>query len=196
MALYGVSITKNMQWRNTTEDFSNVYHYQLATTLDDTALANLVSQLVTAEKLVHTGNVTWKQGRVWLAGGTPAQNVTKLITDLSGTGSLTIGEHMYRELCVLIKFTTNRVSSTGRKITLKKFVHAESLPSTGIAQVEGAAALTSSHKTPFQTYGDSIRELTLTGGTTVFLSSPNGQQVSDSLPVVVDDWLRVRQFKQ
>jgi hypothetical protein len=197
MALYGVSITKQTLWRGNQEQFSNVYHYNLASTLDVTLAQNLIDQLETAEKLVHTNNVDFLTGRVWEAGGSPAANETILIADLTGSGSAVNTQAMYKELAVVCRIDTARNTSTGRKIYLRKYIHSTALNATNSGAVAGTGTLTAGNKTPFETYIASIRELSLTPGpVSVFLAAPGGQQVSDSSPSEVLDYLHIRQFRQ
>lgn len=192
---YGVSISKSFLWRGITEQFANVYHYNLATSLDATMADNLVTQLVAAEKPLFSGNVSFETARVWEAGGSPAANLTILIKDLPDVGTGAVVDQLYRELAVVVKWSTNRLTSTGRKIFLRKYLHVEALPSTVAGVRNGTTALTSGLKAPFLSYADTIREIAIASGPTVFLCAPGGQQVSDSLPTSVDDWLRIRQFR-
>lgn len=197
LVLYGVSITKRCPWRGGNEEFANVYHYNLAANLNETLADDLINQLKTAEVLVHGSNVTFVQGRVWEAGGTAPQNETILIKDLSGVGAFPVSVPIYRELCYVIRFDTERNTSTGRKIYLRKYIHATGINSVNAGAQEGTTVLNTGNKAPFLTYGQNIRQLSLSPGTIeVFLSAQGGQQVSDSTLVEVNDWLHIRQFKQ
>lgn len=197
MAIYGVSINKSTSFRGVTEIFSNVYHYSLATNLDSTLAANLVDQLAAAEKLCHSINVTFEDGRVWSVGGTPSQNETIVIRDLTGAGTMTTNVGQFKESAIVVRCDTNRNTSTGRRIYLRKYYHSCGLTSGSNAMFEGSTALTTTQTDPFKTSFESIRELTLTPGSIlVTLCAPGGQQVSDSRPVSVLPYPHTRQFRR
>lgn len=197
MGIYAASVTKSDVWRGVTEKWSNVYHYFLATNLDATLAANLIDQIAAAEKLCHANSVTFEDGRVWSVGGTPAQNETIVIQDLSGVGSLSGDTSYYKESTVVARCDTNRNTSTGRRIYLRKYYHTMSLTSGTAAMHNGSAALTSTQKAEAKLCLETLREVTLSpGGILVTLCAPGGQLVSDSRPVTVLDFVHTRQFRQ
>ena len=117
-----ISISKTILWRGAQEEFSNVYTYDGPT--PDVALAeSLINAISDAERAIFANTVTFKQGRAWTAGGTPAQNETILIKDLSGPGSNQSGGQMNAEQCYLVEWKTARPSATGKPVRLKKFLH-------------------------------------------------------------------------
>ena len=185
-----------MTYQGRNEVFSNVYHYSLATNLDVALASDLVDQIAAAEKLCHSSSVTFEDGRVWSSGGTPAQNETIVIRDLSGTGTPAYTGGMLGEACVVVRCDTNRNTSTGRRIYLRKYYHTNGLASSAVGMYAGITALTATQKGPPQTCLETVRELTLAPGSVlVTLCAPGGQQVSDSRPVTVKDYLHTRQFR-
>ena len=140
--------------------------------------------------------VTFKVGRVWTAGGTPAANQTVLIKDIAGAGSMTPATGIWRELAFVVNIDAGRTTTTGRKIYLRKYVRSTCLPTSGAAQAQGDSALTSAQKSPFLTYGQNIRAFAPGGLAIANLASPSGTTVSSTANVTVLDYLHNRQFKQ
>lgn len=197
MAITAVATRKSFSFQGVTQEyFSNVYHYFSAANLDVTMATDLANQIVTAEKLCHCAAVQFEDVRVWSAGGTPGANQTIVIVDVSGFGSMVAGNTMARELAVVVRCDTNRNTSTGRRIYLRKYYHSTGLVSGTDPQVEQYGALTSTQKAPFQTCLETLREVALTGGINVQLCAPGGQVVSDTRPVTVLDYVRTRQLHQ
>lgn len=84
----GISITKKTPFRDSSQEWSNVYYYDgLAGTPDQAAANNLIDELVTREKAIHTTDVTFVKGRCWSQIGDKTQNEMLSQKDLSGTGS-------------------------------------------------------------------------------------------------------------
>lgn len=197
MAIYAASVRKSRSWKGATEYWDNVYHFSLATNLDSTLATDLVDQIATAEKLAHSSSVTFEDGRVWSVGGTPAQNETVVIRDLSGTGSASGTGGMWPEVCLVARCDTNRNTSTGRRIYLRKYYHTNAVPSATTAMLEGSTALTSTQTALVRTCLETLREVTLSPGSIlVTLCAPGGQQVSDSRPVSALNYLATRQFRR
>lgn len=197
MGIYAVQVNKSSSFQGVTEFWSNVYHYFLATSLDVTLATDLVDQIAAAEKLCHGNLVTFEDGRVWSVGGTPAQNETVVIRDLSGTGSMTVSTGMWKESTVVARCDTNRNTSTGRRIYLRKYYHSCGLTSGSTNHYDGSGALTTTQTGPMKTCLETLREVSLTPGPiNVQLCAPGGQLVSDSRPVTVLSFLHTRQFRR
>lgn len=196
MGNYAVSITKTVLFRGVAEEFSNVYNYQYDAALAPDDAERLIDAVVALERPVYANIVTFKTGRVWSAGGTPAANETIKIKDLTGTGSALAAQNIYRELCVVVNLDTGRNSSTGRKIYLRKFLHVGALPSGSSSIGLGTDKLAPTDKTPFLTYGNGIRRVTVTGTVQATLQAPGGQDIASDAVVSVLDYLRIRQFHQ
>ena len=126
MAPYAVSITKRITWRGSTEQFSNVYHYDTSSPITtDSGWQNLVDQIVALEKPVHYNVVTFVTSRVWgPTNAGPAASETRLIYDLTGTGTGS-GGRLYAEACVVAQFFLGRATGSGRKRFLRKYIHSQ-----------------------------------------------------------------------
>jgi hypothetical protein len=83
---------------------------------------NLLDGLVTFEKSIHAADVSFTMGRVWTAGGTPAENDMVLEQALSGVGQRTTATSWDRERAYLIQWPAGQ-NSIGRPVTLKKWYH-------------------------------------------------------------------------
>jgi len=194
-----VAIEKGTPWRGSEERFSNVYRYDFGVGggIVPGAMDALVDYLVTKEKTVHNSDVTFRTARVWEVGGTPAENETLLLKDLSGTGSMVTGLKIWKEACVVVQWYTGRHTSTGRRIYLRKFIHPCAVTGTTAGQETGQVALASTTKTPFLTYGQDVRAFTLLAGAeAVTMEGPGGENNANDASVTVLDYLHVRQFKQ
>jgi hypothetical protein len=141
--ILGVAITKQMTWRGNPQEFSNVYHYQIANGSAQTIDDALIDRLVAIEKSIHGNGVTFKLARSWgPAENPPATNFTRRIKDLTGTGSLTSSGTIYFETAVLLQWPLGRYGSKNRPQKLRKWYHcqhAHSLDTTG-GSVSGAPA--------------------------------------------------------
>jgi hypothetical protein len=194
MATIGVSITKTTAWRGGQQAFSNVYHY-LDSVLDANRYEQLVTEIVLKEKVIHSSIVNFVGARVWEASGTPAENETLLIKDLTGTGSATSDMQMYRELAYLISWELERRDNRGRKKYLRKWIHAESgfTTSTDPAHFDGYTPLPISARDPLKVYADAVDAITILGAS-FELCSPKGEKPMAANNGKVYDVLEHRQF--
>lgn len=197
MALYGVVIEKETQYHSLPERFGNTYFYQGPTfQLGDANFERLVDQLVAAEKQIHNAEVAFKQARVWSAGGTPSQNETLLLKDLTGLGTMLQAQSMHSEAAVMLEWETSRVNVLGRKVYLRKFIRSQGLPGTATTSMaRSKERLGADVMAPYKTYGDTIDQLD-TGGVLWALVSPTNRPVRFSDNAVVDPFLRTREFRQ
>lgn len=194
MPVWGVSIEKEVDWRGGAERFSNVYHYNvfgLNFVVDPEAF---ITQLVAAERQVFAGDVRFKVGRVWTAGGTARENEMKLVKDLTGVGSAPSLTNIHRELAYLISWPLARKSNTGRKVYLRKYLHSCSIFSTSSTSslLSGSFPITDTQRTPLMTYANAIHDLGFANN--IELCSPSGERRSG--PPVVNSFLRHRQFRR
>jgi hypothetical protein len=125
MARIGLSITKSTAFRNSTQEFSNVYYYgngagQLPNATD---AESLLDTLVTLEKAIHSTAVTFVRGRVWSQVGTPSQNEMIVQKNLSGTGSRTQVTSLDKERAFLFRIRAG-VDTRGNPVYLRKWYHA------------------------------------------------------------------------
>ncbi len=123
MALVGVSITKRVAFRNSTQEFSNIYHYTYVGVNPGAGLAEqIVDELVRVEKLLHASSVSFIRARLWSAGGTIAENTMIFQKALTGTGSVQDQPEMDRERAVLVQWAAGK-DRRGRPVRLKKWFH-------------------------------------------------------------------------
>lgn len=179
MPILAVSITKDMPYRGSRERFSNVYHYEVAN--PSVAVAqDIISRLVAVETPVHSTQVQFKEARVWETGGTPEQNETILITDLSSFGTAVDNTELYAAAVYEVQWRTDRPSSTGKPVYLRKYLRSKSLLGQALnnEQKTGFAALPNAIPA-LTTYMDGVRTLVTPGGT-YGLTAPSGRVVSQA----------------
>jgi hypothetical protein len=123
MPLKAISITKRIAFRESTQEFTNVYHYETlvpSTVSEATARINEVSDL---EKTWHSSAVSFVRGRFWTAGGTKEENQMITQVNLSGTGGTTDVSSLDRERAFLIMWAAG-FDSRGKPVFLRKWYHA------------------------------------------------------------------------
>jgi hypothetical protein len=123
MPRIGVSITKSVAFRNSTQEFSNVYFYEVGVTVDQTVAEAFIDNLTALEKTFHGTNVTFLRGRCWTQIGTPAQNEMILQKNLAGTGARTLVGGMDKERAFLFRIRAG-ADSRGNPVYLRKWFHA------------------------------------------------------------------------
>src|SRR5829696_3657177 len=98
MARVGLSITKSVAFRDSVQEFSNVYYYENgAAEPSATGAEAMLDELVALEKNRHASTVTFVRGRVWVHRGSPATNEMIFQKGLSGTGASTSDAGMDKE---------------------------------------------------------------------------------------------------
>jgi hypothetical protein len=123
MPRIGISITKSTPFRNSVQEFSNVYYYEITGTLPAQPQAEaLIDELVAFEKTVHSTGVTFLRGRCWSAGGTQAQNNMIAQKNLSGTGATAVDAALDRERAFLFRIRAG-VDIRGNPVYLRKWYH-------------------------------------------------------------------------
>ena len=197
MALYGVTIEKETRFHGGPERFNNTYYYELGGAPTDADLIALADFLVAAEKPIHTGAVAFKTARVWTAGGTIQQNVTVLLRDLTGVGSMIAGMTLHAEASVLVEWETNRTNVLGRKVYLRKFIRPQGLPLNNPPQAEARDLLAAGNTGIFKTYADAVDAFVIAnGGPSASLRSENGRTLRADNNGNVDVRLRTREFRR
>lgn|SRR5215203_63457 len=124
MTRIGLSITKSVPFRNSVQEFSNVYYYDgLSGAPSETDAGNLIDQQVAREKTWHSANVTFVRGRLWEQTGDKA--TTQMITqkNLSGTGARSTDASQDRERAFLFRLRAGS-DSRGNPVYLRKYFHA------------------------------------------------------------------------
>src|SRR5215203_929881 len=123
MPRVGVSITKSVAFRNSVQEFSNVYYYELLTTPDESAAQALIQNLVTLEKTFHSTAVTFVRGRLWTQEGSPGTNNMITQINLSGTGARATSAQLDKERAFLFRIRAGN-DSRGNPVYLRKWFHA------------------------------------------------------------------------
>jgi hypothetical protein len=119
----GISITKKTPFRDSSQEWSNVYYYDgLLGTPDQAAANNLIDELVTKEKAIHTTDVTFVKGRCWSQIGDKTQNEMLSQKDLTGTGSALAQASMDRERAYLFRLRAGN-DSRGNPVYFRKWYH-------------------------------------------------------------------------
>lgn len=124
MARIGISITKSVAFRNSVQEFSNVYYYEDALgSLPSAAGANTLIDEVTAfEKGIHGTACTFVRGRLWSETGSKATSEMISQKTLSGAGTLTSNSSMDRERTYLFRIRAG-LDSRGNPVYLRKWFH-------------------------------------------------------------------------
>jgi len=89
MSHIGISITKSCPFRDSVQEFSNVYYYEnVGGALPSPSEADaLIDELVAFEKTIHSSSVTFVRGRCWSNGGSPGTSDMISQKLLSGVGT-------------------------------------------------------------------------------------------------------------
>lgn len=123
MPTVGISITKEVAFRDAVQQFSNVYFYFSSGSVPGVSGADaMIDEVTTKEKAFHSTLVTFKFGRCWHETGSKA--TTQMISqkNLSGTGSSASDSGMDKERAFLIRWRAG-VDSRGNPVYLRKFYH-------------------------------------------------------------------------
>jgi hypothetical protein len=123
MTRVGIAITKSCVFRNSVQEFSNVYFYDgLAGRPTLVEAEALIDELVTKEKTWHAAGVTFVRGRIWEQTGSPG--TTEMITqkNLSGTGTPANTANMDAERAFLFRLRAGS-DSRGNPVYLRKWYH-------------------------------------------------------------------------
>lgn len=153
MARIGVSITKSTPFRGGTQEFSNVYYYDVTGTPTAAQADTFIDNLTALEKTFHSTAVTFVRGRCWTTGGTPATNNMISQKNLSGTGARAIVTSMDKERAFLIRLRAGN-DSRGQPVYLRKWFHAcgafYSGQSVNSTQLDNTASLSAGDKTAIE----------------------------------------------
>lgn len=123
MTRVGISITKSVPFRNSTQEFSNVYYYDGLLGRPTVAEADtLIDAVVAREKANFAAAVTFVRGRLWEQ--TADKATTEMVSqkNLSGAGNLSTTASMDRERAMLFRLRAG-VDSRGNPVYLRKWFH-------------------------------------------------------------------------
>jgi hypothetical protein len=124
MPIIGMTVTKEVSFRNSIQPFSNMYFYNngIGTVPNEADALTLLDEVVAFEKTIHAADVEFTYGRVW------HQTLLALTTEmigqkpLSGVGSATANTNMDRERAYLIRWRAGS-DSRGNPVYLRKWYH-------------------------------------------------------------------------
>ncbi len=184
MSRIGISITKEVAFRDNQQEFSNVYYYgngsgSLPGTVDAEAL---LDQLVALEKTFHSSLVSFVHGRLWSAGLGNAGNEMLAEKTLTGTGSTTTDTTMDKERAYMFQFPAG-LDSRGKQVYLRKWYHSCGIFPGGPSPIGGsihanATGFTTANRTSMVTNADDILTIGVTASPGWSLVSKNGRNVS------------------
>jgi hypothetical protein len=123
MAHIAISIVKSTAFRDSVQEFSNTYHYgAIGPNPSESRALQLIDELVTIEKTLHSTLVTFVRARLWSAGGNVAENQMIAQKTLTGVGSMSTSTNMDKERAFLVQWDAG-LDTRGRKVRLKKWFH-------------------------------------------------------------------------
>lgn len=185
MPRVGLSITKSCSFRNATQEFSNVYYFEIdggAVSAADAAA--FIDSIATQEKTFHATVVTFVRGRCWSQGGSPGTNEMIEQHSLSGTGARGATTSMDRERAHLFRQRAGS-DSRGNPVYLRKYYHSCGAFSVNLtlsqAQLENTSGFSASDKTNLVTAIGSIHNLSA-NGRTGHLVSKSGRTANIAAP--------------
>lgn len=123
MARIGVSITKSIAFRNSTQEFSNVYYYDVSALPTAAQADTFIDNLTTLEKTFHSSAVTFVRGRCWSETGNKATNEMISQKNLSGIGARAVITNLDKERAYLFRLRAG-VDSRGNPVYFRKWFHA------------------------------------------------------------------------
>lgn len=184
MARIGISITKEIAFRDNQQEFSNVYYYGNGAGANPGAsdAEALLDALVALEKTFHSTLVSFVHGRLWSAGGTEQQNEMLAEKTLAGTGSTTPDANMDKERAYLMQWPAG-VDSRGKEVFLRKWYHSCGVFPGGPSPVPGgvlsnATGFTVAQRTAMMGNADDILTLGVAGSPGWSLVSKVGRNVT------------------
>jgi hypothetical protein len=173
MPRYGVQVLKRTTYRGGIQHFANTYHYDSVIVSTDLAgLEALLDHIVAQEKLIHSSDVTFVQGRVWSTGLGQQANQMLVDKQLSGAGSRPINGNLDRERAVLIRWRAG-VDNRGRPVYLRKWFHICGEYRVGTvtaANMQQTSSITSATRDDYKAWGDGIKQLSAGGGTSLLVA--------------------------
>jgi len=186
MARIGISITKSTPFRNSVQEFSNVYYYEMLSLPNQSEAEAIIDNLVTLEKTFHSSAVTFVRGRCWSQVGTPSANEMIAQKNLSGTGSQAAGAGLDKERAYLFRLRAGN-DSRGNPVYLRKWYHSCGLfdASVSLANslLENTAGFTTGQRTTMQDKMDNIGDANGSSG------APKLCAKGGRLPTVGQTWV-------
>jgi hypothetical protein len=167
MPRIGIAITKSVAFRNSTQEFSNVYYYEGVTLPTSTEAATLMNSLVAIEKTFHSTAVTFVRAKLWSQTGSQSTNQMINQITLSGTGARTTANAFDKERAFLFRLRAGN-DSRGNPVYLRKWFHACGILYSGqtiqTAWLDQSAGFGSTERGTMETAISGIGEITGPGG--------------------------------
>jgi hypothetical protein len=143
MPRIGVSITKSCPFRGATQEFSNVYYYEMVTTPSQSEADGIIDSITTLEKTFHSTGVTFVRGRLWLETGNKATSEMISQKNLSGTGARAAIAGLDPERAYLFRARAGN-DSRGNPVYLRKWYHSVGQFAVGVTVGTGQTSQQSS----------------------------------------------------
>lgn len=187
MSIIGISITKETVFRDSNQEFSNVYYYKNDPGAIPSAAGAqaIVDTLIALERTWHSTQVQFTHSRVWSAGGSAATNNMINEATLSTAGLATLSSSLDRERAILIQYEAG-FDSRGHRVYLRKWYHiCGNFPgaagATGSAQTANTAAIPSGDRVVISNTVDDI--ITVAGENGPWLlCAKSGRALTSSSP--------------
>lgn len=124
MARVGISLEKQVSFRDSVQPFSNVYYYDNgAGALPNQAEAEtMIDNLVLKERSFHSSDVTYNLGRLWSQTGSQSTNEMIAQKPISGAGTANTSSSLDRERAYLFQWEAG-FDSRGHRVYLRKWYH-------------------------------------------------------------------------
>jgi hypothetical protein len=158
----GVSITMSSPFRDSTQEWTNVFHYKDGTALLAPSEA-MIDEIVGVLKALHSSLVTFVRAKVWSSGGTQAQNQMLFQKQLSGNGVAGSDSGMDKERAYLIRWPAG-FDSRGKPVYLRKWFHTCGAFGATVAATSGVLAnvtgMTAAQRTAIANAADVLKRVT------------------------------------
>jgi hypothetical protein len=196
MPMIGISITKSTPFRNSNQEFSNVYYYDITGSLPtQPQAAALIDELVALEKTFHSTAVTFVRGRLWSAGGSAGTNEMIDQHNLSGTGTTTLVTNMDKERAFLFRVRAGN-DSRGNPVYLRKWYHSCGRFDTAVAvstqALENSSGFTQAERDTMANKMNTVRDIGGAGPWTLIAKS--GRKPPDENPFQCHQFLEHHQM--
>lgn len=197
MARIGISITKSVAFRNSTQEFSNVYYFELDGGLpSQSQAATIIDNLKAQEVPFHSTLVTFVRGRLWSQAGSPGANEMIDQHNLSGTGTTAAISGFDKERAYLVQGRAGN-DSRGNPVFLRKWYHSCGNGPGNVAPaasvIDQSTNLSTTNQNTINTAVGTIDDLSA-GGATGHLCAKGGRQLGVGNSLVSHPFLEHHQL--
>lgn len=196
---HAVVVTMSQPFHGRADEFSNVWHYVSDATVVPTTAGweELADAVVAAMRALFPNVVTFKRVRVHgPTDGTQAEDVMKVVKDLTGTGSALPQSTMFPESVLTVDRYVGRGPKGGKQF-LRKFFHLGGVTHSGATQAQamGTNALSTANKDHYRALINAFNTINIGAGTNR-ICTPNGKEPPSGEPWDVANYISTRQFKR